>query len=60
MGAWLKRLSILSLIGFPLAVLGVRLGLFDFRIGISMTGLSLILALGSGRYFYYYRYSLKK
>ena len=45
MGVWLKRLSILSLIGFPLAVLGVRLGVFDFRIGISMTGLSLLLAL---------------
>ena len=33
MGIWLRRFACLALLGFPLSVLGTRLGLFDFRIG---------------------------
>jgi uncharacterized protein (DUF1499 family) len=33
MGGLLKKCSYLALLGFPLSVLGTRLGLFDFRVG---------------------------
>lgn len=45
MGIWLKRLSIISLLGFPLAVIGKRLGLFDFGLAMGMTAVTLLLAL---------------
>jgi len=44
MGALLKRLSILALLGFPVAVLGTRLGFYDFRIGFSILKYSVFLA----------------
>lgn len=44
MGHWLKRLSILAVLGFPLAVLGTRLGLFDFRVGFSILTYTVYLA----------------
>lgn len=33
MDTLLKRLSYLAILGFPLSVLGTRMGLFDFRVG---------------------------
>lgn len=46
MGTWLKRLSILALLGFPVAVLGSRLGLYDFGVGFSILKYSVFLAAG--------------
>jgi len=43
MSVWLKRLSYLAILGFPLSVLGTRLGLFHFRVGF--TGLSYTVYL---------------
>ena len=43
MSVWLKRLSYFAILGFPLSVLGTRLGLFDFRVGF--TGLSYTVYL---------------
>lgn len=45
MGQWLKRLSYLALVGFPLAVLGTRLGLFDFRVAFSGITYTVYLAV---------------
>jgi len=44
MGIWLKRLSILALLGFPIAVLGTRLGMYDFRVGFTILRYSVFLA----------------
>jgi len=41
----LKRLAFVSLLGFPIAVLGSRLGLFGFRTGILIVALTLLIAL---------------
>lgn len=46
MGTWLKRLSILALLGFPVAVLGSRLGFYDFRVGFEILKYSVFLAAG--------------
>lgn len=45
MGTWLKRLSIISLLGFPVALAGKRLGLFDFQIGMMLVAATLLLAV---------------
>lgn len=45
MGTWLKRMGILAVLGFPLAVIGTRLNLFDFRIGFSIIQITMLLAL---------------
>ena len=45
MGIWLKRLSYLAVLGFPLSVLGTRLGLFDFRVGFDGLKYTLFLSL---------------
>jgi uncharacterized protein (DUF1499 family) len=45
MGAWLKRLSIIALLGFPIAVIGSRLGVYDFRMGFSILRYSVYLAV---------------
>ncbi|MFT5574022.1 MAG: hypothetical protein ACI9FR_002958 [Cryomorphaceae bacterium] len=44
MGAWLKRLSILAVLGFPITVIGSRLGFYDFRIGFSILTYTVYLA----------------
>lgn len=36
MGHWLLRLSLIVLLAFPLAVLGSRIGLYDFRLGFDI------------------------
>ena len=46
MGKWLKILSYIALLGFPLSVLGTRLGLFDFRVGFTGLSYTLFLAVG--------------
>jgi uncharacterized protein (DUF1499 family) len=46
MGILLKRLSYLAVLGFPLSVLGKRLGLFDYKIGIAGIQYTLFLAAG--------------
>lgn len=45
MGTWLKRLAILALLGFPAAVIGKRLGLFDFGAAFGMISATLLVAL---------------
>lgn len=45
MGLWLKRLSIIAVLGFPIAVIGTRLGLYDFRFGFSILRYTVFLAL---------------
>ena len=45
MEIWLKRLAFASLLGFPLAVIGTRVGLFGFQVGILMVAATLVLAL---------------
>ena len=45
MGIWLRRLAILAVLGFPLAVLGNALGLFDFRFGFSIIRWTVYLTL---------------
>ena len=44
MGTLLKRLSYLAVLGFPLSVLGTRLGAFDFRMGFTGIKYTLFLA----------------
>lgn len=44
MGNLLKRLSYLAILGFPLSVLGTRLGAFDFSIGFVGIRYTLFLA----------------
>ena len=44
MGNLLKRLSYLAVLGFPLSVLGTRLGVFDFSVGLAGIKYSLFLA----------------
>ncbi|MFT5136724.1 MAG: hypothetical protein ACI9LY_001764 [Arenicella sp.] len=46
MGNLLKRLSYFAILGFPLSVLGTRLGIFDFRIGFAGIQYTLFLAAG--------------
>ena len=43
-GTWLKRFAILSLIILPLAVIGYRIGLYDFPIALIMFAVSLLVA----------------
>ena len=45
MSGLLKLLSILALLGFPVAVAGTRLGLFDFRFGFTLIQGTLILSI---------------
>lgn len=45
MGHWLRSLSYLTLLGFPLAVLGTRLQLFHFRAGFVGLRYTVFLAL---------------
>lgn len=44
MGTLLKRLSYLAVLGFPLSVIGTRLGVFDFRVGFDGIKYTLFLA----------------
>lgn len=46
MGAWLKRLSVVALCGFPLAVILFRLGLVPFSESAVLLQVTLLLALG--------------
>ena len=45
MGLWLRRLSYLAILGFPLSVLGTRLALFDFRVGFQGLRYTVYLAV---------------
>lgn len=45
MSIWLRRLAFLAILGFPLAVLGTRLELFDFGFGFKLITLTVVLAL---------------
>lgn len=45
MGLWLKRLSIIAVLGFPVAVIGTRLGFYDFRFGFTLLRYTVYLAL---------------
>jgi len=44
-GQWLKRLSYLAILGFPLSVLGSRLGVFDLKLAFAGIRYTLFLAL---------------
>ena len=46
MGTLLKRLSYLAVLGFPLSVLGTRLGVFDFHVGFDGLKYTVFLAAG--------------
>jgi len=46
MGSWLRRLSIPALLGFPVAVLGVRFGAYEFGVGFAIIKYSFFLAAG--------------
>lgn len=45
MNIWLKRLAIISLLGFPIGLLGTRLGLFDFKVGMLLVAATMVLAV---------------
>ena len=45
MGVWLRRLGVLAVLGFPMAVLGTRLGLFDFRFGFQIVTWTVYLSV---------------
>ena len=45
MGFWLRRLSILAVLGFPIAVIGSRIGLYDFRFGFTILTYTVYLAI---------------
>ena len=45
MGIWLRRLAIVAVLGFPAAVIGTRLGLFDFRFGFGIVTGAIYLAI---------------
>ena len=45
MGVWIKRLGVVALLGFPLAVLGTRMGLYDFRGGFAILQVTLLLSI---------------
>jgi uncharacterized protein (DUF1499 family)/cytochrome c oxidase subunit IV len=45
MGIWLRRAAYLAVLGFPFALLGTRLELFDFRFGFKLITWSVMLAL---------------
>lgn len=45
MGLWLKRLSIVAVLGFPVAVLVYRLGLLDVLPSIGIVGATILLAV---------------
>ena len=45
MATWLKSLAIVALCGFPIAVIGNRLGLFHFGISFQIIKYTLLLAL---------------
>ncbi len=45
MGIWLRRLGLLAVLGFPIAVLGNRLGAFHFGIAFQIIQWTVILAL---------------
>lgn len=44
MGTFLKRLSYLAVLGFPLSVIGTRLGIFNFGVGFQGITYTLFLA----------------
>jgi len=44
MSIWLKRFSLIALVGFPFAVLGFRFGLFGFGVSYKIIGATLLLA----------------
>lgn len=44
MGTWLRRLAILAVLGFPIALLGSRLGFFDFRFGFTIIRYTVMLS----------------
>ena len=43
-GIWLKRLAIFSVLILPVAVIGYRIGLYDFPIALIMLAVSLLIA----------------
>lgn len=45
MNIWLKRLAVASILGFPIAVVGTRFNVFDFKLGMLIVAASLLLAL---------------
>ncbi len=45
MAAWLKRLAVIALLGFPVAVAGKRLGLFEFGTSFQIIQYTFLLAL---------------
>jgi len=45
MGVWLKRLAILAVLGFPISVIGYRLGLFQFGAAFQLIAVTFVLAL---------------
>ena len=45
MATWLTRLAILAIAGFPLALVGYRLGLFDFSIALQAIAATFMLAV---------------
>ena len=45
MAAWLKRLAVIAVLGFPVAVAGKRLGLFDFSVSFQIIQYTFLMAL---------------
>lgn len=44
MGRWLKNLSILAVLGFPLAVIGTRMNLWQYGVGLRIVAATFVLA----------------
>ncbi|NND81925.1 MAG: DUF1499 domain-containing protein [Gammaproteobacteria bacterium] len=62
MGVWLRRFSLLLVLGFPIAVLGTRLQIWDYGVGLKIVAVTFLLAIAvlvSGGIIYFWQRRLR-